>query len=34
MPFVGPHAGVMAPDMGSNEQMMDWFMDTTRGLFP
>src|SRR6201997_1031091 len=26
--FVGPHTGIMGPDMGTNEQIMAWFMDT------
>ncbi|WP_247441755.1 Glu/Leu/Phe/Val dehydrogenase dimerization domain-containing protein [Bradyrhizobium sp. CW7] len=26
--FVGPHTDVMAPDMGANEQVVAWFMDT------
>lgn len=28
IPFVGSHIDVMAPDMGTNEQTMAWFMDT------
>lgn len=28
IPFVGPHTDVMAPDLGTNEQVMAWFMDT------
>src|SRR2546429_3839650 len=28
IPFVGPHTVVMAPDMGTNEQIRAWFMDT------
>lgn len=25
--FVGPHTDVIAPDLGTNEQIMSWFMD-------
>ena len=28
IPFVGPHTDIMAPDVGTNEQVMAWFMDT------
>ena len=28
IPFVGPHTDIMGPDMGTNEQVMGWFMDT------
>ena len=28
IPFVGAHTDVMAPDVGTNEQVMAWFMDT------
>lgn len=27
IPFVGPHTDVIAPDLGTNEQIMAWFMD-------
>jgi glutamate dehydrogenase (NAD(P)+) len=28
IPFVGPKTDIMGPDMGTNEQVMGWFMDT------
>jgi len=28
IPFIGPHTDIMGPDMGTNEQVMAWFMDT------
>jgi glutamate dehydrogenase (NAD(P)+) len=28
IPFVGPATDIMAPDMGTNEQVMAWMMDT------
>src|SRR6266852_9698654 len=28
IPYVGPHTDIMGPDMGTNEQIMAWFMDT------
>jgi glutamate dehydrogenase (NAD(P)+) len=28
IPFVGPQTDIMAPDIGTNEQVMAWFMDT------
>src|SRR3984885_641684 len=28
LPFVGPYTDVMAPDLGTDEQVMAWFMDT------
>ncbi len=28
IPFVGPQTDIMAPDMGTTEQVMAWFMDT------
>lgn len=28
IPFIGPQMDVLGPDMGTNEQVMAWFMDT------
>jgi len=28
IPFIGPRTDIMAPDMGTNEQVMAWMMDT------
>src|SRR2546427_5160391 len=28
IPFIGPQVGIMAPDVGTNEQVMAWMMDT------
>jgi glutamate dehydrogenase (NAD(P)+) len=28
IPFIGPRTDIMGPDMGTNEQIMAWFMDT------
>ena len=28
IPFIAPHVDVMAPDLGTNEQVMAWMMDT------
>ncbi|MBV8378321.1 MAG: Glu/Leu/Phe/Val dehydrogenase, partial [Verrucomicrobia bacterium] len=28
IPFIGPRIDIMGPDMGTNEQVMAWFMDT------
>jgi glutamate dehydrogenase (NAD(P)+) len=28
IPFIGPHTDIIGPDMGTNEQVMAWFMDT------
>ena len=28
IPFVGLYTGVMAPDLGMDEQVMAWFVDT------
>ena len=27
IPFVGPQTDIMGPDLGTNEQIMAWFMD-------
>src|SRR5258708_16334921 len=27
IPFIGPHTDIMGPDMGTNEQIMSWFLD-------
>lgn len=28
IPFIGPRTDIMGPDMGTNEKVMAWFMDT------
>ena len=28
IPFIGPHTDIPAPDLGTNEQIMAWMMDT------
>lgn len=28
IPFVGPHTDILGPDMGTDEKVMAWFMDT------
>jgi glutamate dehydrogenase (NAD(P)+) len=28
IPFIGPHTDIMGPDMGTNDRVMAWFMDT------
>jgi glutamate dehydrogenase (NAD(P)+) len=28
IPFIGPRTDILGPDMGTNEQIMAWFMDT------